>query len=280
MRTTTQQGVRKLAGDSLDVARSLVRVAILGLVLGVAAAGTLVAAPVPVRFVEGSLHCFLALRSIDGALVAEGDLLQVVRDEEVGKRMVFRFKDGSVLEESVVFTQNIVYSMKSYRMLQRGPVFTENIEVSLERPTGKYRVKSKPHKTGRETVIDGTLELPPDVYNGLLFSIVKDLPQGAGETVHFVAFTPEPRLIQLAIAPAGEQKVLVGDLAKTAIHYVLRPQLGIWLKLFATVVGRMPPDEHVWILMDDVPAFVRFEGPLYPTGPVWRIQLTSPHWPE
>lgn len=280
MRTTTQQGVRKLAGDSLDVARSLVRVAILGLVLGVAAAGTLVAAPVPVRFVEGSLHCFLALRSIDGALVAEGDLLQVVRDEEVGKRMVFRFKDGSVLEESVVFTQNIVYSMKSYRMLQRGPVFTENIEVSLERPTGKYRVKSKPHKTGRETVIDGTLELPPDVYNGLLFSIVKDLPQGARETAHFVAFTPEPRLIQLAVAPAGEQRVLVGDLAKTAIHYVLRPQLGIWLKLFATVVGRMPPDEHVWILMDDVPAFVRFEGPLYPTGPVWRIQLTSPRWPE
>jgi len=279
VRTKTQHGVRKLAGDSLDVARSLVR-AILGLVLGAAAAGTLVAAPVPVRFVEGSLHGFLALRSIDGALVAEGDLLQVVRDEEVEKRMVFRFKDGSVLEESVVFTQNIVYSMKSYRMLQRGPVFTEDIEVSLERPTGKYRVKSKPHKTGRETVIDGTLELPPDVYNGLLFSIVKDLPQGAGETVHFVAFTPEPRLIQLAVAPAGEQRVLVGDLAKTAIHYVLKPQLGIWLKLFATVLGRMPPDEHVWILMDDVPAFVRFEGPLYPTGPVWRIQLTSPRWPE
>ncbi len=280
MKAKTRHGVRKLAGDSLDVARSLARVAILGLVLGVAAAGTLVAAPVPVRFVEGSLHGFLALRSIDGALVAEGDLLQVVRDEEVEKRMVFRFKDGSVLEESVVFTQNNVYSMKSYRMLQRGPVFTEDIEVSLERPTGKYRVKSKPHKTGRETVIDGTLELPPDVYNGLLLSIVKDLPQGVSETVHFVAFTPEPRLIQLAVAPVGEQRVLVGDLAKTAIHYVLKPQLGIWLKLFATVLGRMPPDEHVWILMDDVPAFVRFEGPLYPTGPVWRIQLTSPRWPE
>ena len=33
-------------------------------------------------------------------------------------------------------------------------------------------------------------------------------------------------------------------------------------------------------ILDDVPAFVRFEGPLFTTGPVWRIELTSPHWPE
>ena len=279
MTAKTRDGMRRTAGGSRDIVKPLVNVALLGLVVG-SAMGVIVAAPVPVRFVEGSLHGFLALRSIDGALVAEGDLLRVVRGGEVEKRMVFRFKDGSVLEESVVFTQDIVYRMQSYRMLQRGPIFAEDIEVSLERPTGKYRVKAKPHKTGRETVFEGTLELPPDVYNGLLLSVVKDLPKGARETVHFVAFTPEPRLIQLAVEPEGEQQILVGDLTKTAVHYVLKPRLGIWMTLFATVLGRMPPDEHVWILMDDVPAFVRFEGPLYPTGPVWRIQLASPRWPE
>lgn len=254
--------------------------AILGLVFFVAAMSTLVAAPIRVRFVEGSLHGFLALRSIDGALVAEGDLLQVVRGEEVEKRMVFHFKDGSVLEESVVFTQKAVYTMQRYRLLQRGPIFTEDIDASLERVTGKYRVKSKARKDGRESAHEGRLELPPDVYNGLILSVVKDLPKGASETVHYVAFTPEPRLIELTVAPAGEQKVTVGNLTKTAVHYVLKPQLGMWLNFFAKVLGRMPPDEHVWILMDDVPAFVRFEGPLYPTGPVWRIQLTSPRWPE
>ena len=260
--------------------RNFAKVAILGALTLGSATGRLAADPVPVRFVEGSLHGFLALRSIDGALVAEGDLLQVIRNGDVEKRMSFRFKDGSVLEESVVFTQQTVYTMQSYRMLQRGPVFAEDIEISLERATGKYRVKTKAHKDGREAVFEGTLELPPDVYNGLILSIMKDLPRGASETIHFVAFTPEPRLIQLAVEPAGEQKILVGDLEKTAIHYVLKPQLGIWLTLFATVLGRMPPDEHVWILMDDVPAFVRFEGPLYPAGPVWRIQLTSPRWPD
>jgi hypothetical protein len=164
--------------------------------------------------------------------------------------------------------------------LQRGPIFIEEIEISLERATGKYRVKTKAHKDGREKTLEGTLELPPDVYNGMILTVAKDLPKGASETVHYVAFTPEPRLIQLVLAPAGEQKVMVGELAKTAVHIVLKPQLGIWLKLFATLLGRVPPDEHVWIVPDDVPAFVRFEGPLYPTGPVWRIELTSPHWPE
>jgi len=256
------------------------KVAIVGLLYLGAAMGTLMAAPIPVRFVEGSLHGFLALRSIDGTLVAEGDLLQIVRDGVAQKRMTFQFKDGSVLEESVAFTQETVYTLQSYHLMQRGPIFVEDIEISMERATGKYSVKTKAHKDGKETVLQGTLELPPDVYNGLILSVVKDLPKGASETVHFVAFTPEPRLIQLAMAPAGEQQVLVGNLAKTAIHYVLKPQLGVWLKLFATVLGRVPPDEHVWILMDDVPAFVRFEGPLYPTGPVWRIQLSSPRWPQ
>ncbi len=95
-----------------------------------------------------------------------------------------------------------------------------------------------------------------------------------------MAFTPAPRLIRLELTPAGEHQVLVGELAKTAIHYVIKPQFGICLELFATLFRRVPPDSHVWILTDDVPAFVKFEGPLCTTGPVWQIELTSPHWPD
>ena len=237
------------------------------------------AAPVPVRFVEGATHGFLVLRTVDGALIASGDLLQVDRGGGVESRMVFHFKDGSLFDETVVFTQQHVFTMQSYHLVQRGPVFAEDTEISMER-TGKYRVKTKAHKDGREEVLDGTLELPPDVYNGLVLTVAKNLPKGASETVHIVAFTPTPRLIQLEMAPAGEHKVLIGELTKTAIHYVLKPQLGVWLKLFATLLGRVPPDYHAWIITDDVPAFARFEGPLYTTGPVWRIELTSPRWPD
>jgi hypothetical protein len=259
---------------------SVTKVVAIGLLCLGTAFGAARAGQVAVRFAEGEAHGFLALRSVGGGLEATGDLFQIARDGHVEKRMVFQFKDGSVFEESVVFTEERVYTLRSYRLVQRGPTFPSDLEISLERGTGKYRVKTKDHKDGRERTIEGTIDLPPDVYNSMILTVVKDLSRGAAETVHYVAFTPEPRLIQLSMTPVGEQRVLVGDLAKTATHYVFKARLGVWLTLFATLLGRVPPDQHVFILSEDVPAFVRFEGPLYPTGPVWRIELTSPSWPD
>jgi hypothetical protein len=110
------------------------------------------AAPVSVRFVEGVTHGFLVLRTVNGGLVAAGDLLQVQRGGQVQSRMVFRFKDGSVYDETVVFTQERVFALQSYQLVHRGPAFTEDAEISLGRASGKYRVKTKAHKDGREEV--------------------------------------------------------------------------------------------------------------------------------
>jgi hypothetical protein len=242
--------------------------------------GSSSATPVSVRFTEGATHGFLVLRTVNGGLIASGDLLQVGRQGQVESRMVFRFKDGSVRDESVIFTQERVFTMQSYHLARRGPAFTEDTEISLERASGKYRVTTKARKNGREKVLNGTLDLPPDVYNGMIITVAKNLRKGASETVHIVAFTPTPRLIQLELAPAGEDKVMIGELAKAATHYVLRPRLGSWLKLFATLLRRVPPDSHAWIVGDEPPAFVRFDGPLDTMGPVWRIETTSPRWPD
>jgi hypothetical protein len=268
---------------SCSTIMSFTKAAALGLLFMVMALvwpSPLAADPVAVRFVEGAVHGFLMLRTVNGVLLAHGDLLQVNRGGKVESRMVFRFKDGSVFDETVVFTQQRVFTMQSYRLVHRGPVFAEDTEISLERASGKYHVKTKARKDGQEKALDGTLDLPPDVYNGMVLTVVKNLAKGASETVHIVAFTPTPRLIKLELATVAEHKVLVGELAKTASHYVMKPRLGTWLKLSATLLGRMPPDYHAWVLTDEVPAFVRFEGPLYTGGPIWRIEVTSPRWPE
>jgi hypothetical protein len=239
------------------------------------------AAPVAVRFAEGITHGFLLLRTADGDPIASGDLLQVARRGDVRSRMVFHFKDGSLFDETVVFTQHRVFAMLSYHLIQRGPAFAEDTEISLQRASGKYSVKTKSHKDGREEAIDGTLDLPPDVYNGMVLTVAKNLPKGASATVHLVAFTPKPLLIELELALGAEHKVLVGELEKTAIHYVFKAHPGPWLEFFAKLLGRMPADSHVWIVTDeDVPAFAKFEGPLNPAGPLWVIELTSPRWPD
>jgi hypothetical protein len=138
------------------------------------------------------------------------------------------------------------------------------------------RVKGK---DGREKVMQGELELPPDVYNGMVPTVMKNLVKGNSETIHMVAFTPTPRVIELEMSPSGENKILIGDVEKTANHYVLKPKLGL-LRLPAALLGKSPPDNHIWTLMDEVPAFVKFVGPLATGGPVWRIELTSPSWPK
>jgi hypothetical protein len=239
----------------------------------------LAAATIPVTFPEGSIHGFLVLRTPEGNSLASGDLLEIARGAEIQRTTVFRFKDGSLFEETAVFSQQGVYTLLTYRLEQSGPAFAEDTKVSLERATGKYRVETKVRKDGSIKVIEGSLALPPDVYNGMIPTVVKDLHKGAAETVHFVAFTPEPRMIQLEIAPAGGQVFMIGEVAMTAVHYVLKPRLGPWQKIFATLLGRMPKDAHAWILDADVPAFVGFEGQLYPSDPVWRIDLVSPTRP-
>jgi hypothetical protein len=72
----------------------------------------LAAAPVPVRFAEGLTHGFVVLRTLNGVLIASGDLLQLSRGREVESRMVFHFKDGSMFDETVVFTQQRVFTIR------------------------------------------------------------------------------------------------------------------------------------------------------------------------
>ena len=263
----------------VSVTKAVMR-GLLGLTIMLLWPWPLAAAPVAVRFAEGLTHGFLLLRTVDGGVIASGDLLQVGRGGKVESRMVFHFKDGSLFDETVVFTQQRVFAMQSYHLVQRGPAFGEDTEISLQRASGKYYVKTKSHKDGREEAIDGTLELPRDVYNGIVITVVKNLPKGASATVHLVAFTPKPLLIELELVPVGENKMMVGQLTKTAIHYVFKPHPGPWLELFAKLLGRMPSDYQVWVVTEGAPTFARFEGPLDPTGAVWRIELTSPRWPE
>jgi hypothetical protein len=233
---------------------------------------------VAVKYVEGTLHGFLRLRNAAGKAIAEGELLQVPRREGLDSRMVFRFYDKSFFEERVVFTQRGVFRMERYSLVQRGPAFAEELQVNLER-TGKYEVKATSRDDGKTRTWSGTMDLPADTYNGMVITIAKNLVRGDTQRVHLVAFTPKPRLVSLELAPTGTQAVKVGGHEEAAVHYVLKPKLGAVIGFFAKVTGKMPPDSHAWIVTEGAPGFVRFEGPMY-FGPVWRLELAAPTWPE
>lgn len=236
------------------------------------------AAPVAVRFVEGSVHGFLLLRSSNGDTLGYGEQLKVQRDGGIETRLLFRFKDGSIHDERVFFTQRKVFTLQNYHLAQRGPSFSKPINASLDRTTHQYRVRYR-KENGPEKLDEGRLDLPPDVSNGMQSILLKNLPEGAKETVHFVAFTPTPKTIRLELSPAGEDRFSFGGMQKKATRYRIKPQLGV-LGPLASLFGKHPPDFYYWIANREVPAFLAFEGPLYPDGPTWRVELTTPQLPK
>jgi hypothetical protein len=231
-------------------------------------------AAIPVRYVEGAVHGFLRLTTADGKPLADGDLLQVVHDSAVESHMVFAFPDSSVFDETVTFTQRRVFTMLAYHLVQRGPAFGMDLDATVTQ-SGDYQVTTASHPAGKQQHYSGKLNLPADVYSGMIITIAKNLSVGAPTTVHVVAFTPKPRLIGLELTGAGAPPTMVGRHAERTVVFTLKPRLGPLVHLFARLLGRMPPDSHAWIVTEGSPAFVRFEGPMY-LGPVWRLESVSP----
>jgi hypothetical protein len=99
------------------------------------------AAPVKVRYQEGSIHGYLALRSLDGKLLASGDLIQTVSGGKLTSRLVYRFRDGSIDEETAVFTQAGCFRLLRDHLVQKGPSFPEPTDVTIEAKTGEVTVR-------------------------------------------------------------------------------------------------------------------------------------------
>jgi hypothetical protein len=249
----------------------MVRTTTLGTLLAlltIIAVGTAAADPIAVKYTEGVTRGFPVLRSLSGEKLAQGELTQVPRGGDVVEsRLVFRFRDGSLYDERVLFSQREVFTLLGYRIVQRGPSFPETLEGSVDRATGRYAVRYRADEDSPEELLQGEFELPADAYNGLLSMLMKNLPAGDSRVVQIVAFTPKPRLVKILLTPAAEDPLTVNDAPVLATRFLIRPQLGLFASLLVTDI----PDGKCWIAGGEAPAFLRFEGPLYFMGPIWRI---------
>jgi hypothetical protein len=235
---------------------------------------------IPVRHVEGTVHGFLALRSKEGKVLAVGDLFEVVRGDRVTSRLVFHFKDGSIDDQTTVFSQRGNFQLISDHHIQKGPSFPQPMDVSIDVPSGQVTVRST-GKDGKEEVKSEHMDLPPDLINGLILSIAKNIRPETPETkVSMVVATPKPRLVKVAISPQGEEPFSLVGSRRKATRFVLKIELGGVAGVVAPLIGKAPPEIHIWIIGGQAPAFVREEGPFFQGGPVWTIQLTSPAWPD
>ncbi|WP_239462025.1 hypothetical protein [Occallatibacter savannae] len=233
-----------------------------------------------VRHPEGTLHGFLSITTDQGQVLAAGDLIEIVRGDRVTSRLTFHFKDGSLDDETTVFTQKGVFRLISDHHIQRGPYFPTQLDMSVDVPKGTVVTKWK-EKDGNEHESTDHMKLPPDLYNGLVTPIVKNLNPDAPETkVSMVVSTPKPRVVTLLMRPLGPAPFSLAGVARKGLQYEIKIELGGVVGLIAPVVGKAPPNIYMWIEGGEVPIFLKETGPLFEGGANLTINLIGPGWPE
>ncbi len=129
-------------------------------------------------------------------------------------------------DETAVFSQRGHFQLISYHLVQKGPAFERPLEMMIDCPSGHVTVRYK-NEDGQEKVEDEHMDLPGDLANGLIPILLKNVQRDAlPSSVSFVAATPKPRLVKLAIAVAGTDPFSIAGSARKATHYVLKVDIG------------------------------------------------------
>lgn len=236
--------------------------------------------PPIVRYVQGSIHGFLEMRSPDDHVVASGDIIQSVHDDHVTLQTLLNFKDGSTDDETTVFSERHFFQFISDHHIQKGPFFPHPIDVLIDGRSGQVTTRTT-DKDGKEQVKTDHLQLPPDLANGIVPLVIENMgPGGSSKIISLLVATPKPLLAKLVITKVGEDNYSLAGSPRKAIHYQIKIQLTGLAGVVAPIIGKTPPDIQIWTATGQVPTFIREQGPIYPDSPIMTIQLASPTWPE
>jgi hypothetical protein len=229
-----------------------------------------------VRSRSGSEHGFLLVRDQAGAIIGSGELTQVSYGRRTKLRVVLNFRDGSLDDETTLYSQGETLRLISDRHIQRGNSFPNQSDVLID--VSKQQVSVRGLLKGAEQVSTEHVDLPPDTCNGILLPLAQNMQADTPVEVSYVALAPKPRMVKLAIAKGGEDKFTVGGRSYKAVKYDVKVHLGGVAGVVAPVVGKQPADSYMWVTESTVPAVVRIDSALYTGGPIWSLQLASPVW--
>jgi hypothetical protein len=86
--------------------------------------------------------------------------------------------------------------------------------------------------------------------------------------------------VKVVVNAQGREPFSLGGFNREAVHYVAKVDLGGVAGVVAPMVGKQPPDSQIWILAGEAPVVLKSETLSYMGGPIWRMELASPVWPQ
>jgi hypothetical protein len=226
------------------------------------------------------LHGFLTIHSETGSTLGYGEISQFATGDRVTLRTTLHFHDGSLDDETAVFTQRNVFQFVSDHHIQRGPFFKNAIDASVD-ANGQVEIRTT-GADGKVTEETSHMDLPDDLSNGFVAPILENLPGNSpGLTVGMVVPMGKGRLIKLNITRDRTASfTAVTGARRTASLFRIKLELGGLAGVIAPVIGKQPAETIVWVVEGDAPVIVREDTQLSAGGPIVSIQLAGTSFPK
>ncbi len=215
----------------------------------------------------------MVARSQAGAVLASGDFSQFAQGDEVTLRLTYRFVDGSIDDETTTYRQQGTFRLVRNHHIESGPFFVKPVDSTVDAATGTATTRTV-DKNGKVHVESGHVDLPNDVANGFVGTLLLNVPPTTAPfRVGMLAPVGGGRLIRLLISPEGEQPFRMAGQTLRATVFRIHPELGGIVGVLARLIGLQPKDVLVWVQEGDEPAVVRIVGQLGGYGPVVSSDL-------
>jgi hypothetical protein len=243
--------------------------ALLAITLGTTAP----AEPISVKHIQSPMHRFMVARSEAGKIIATGEFTQVVQGDDVTMRMIYRFSDGSIDDETTTYRQQGTFQLVRNHHIEKGPFFAKPVDFAVDAATGIATTRTT-DKNGKVHVENEHMDLPDDLANGFVGTLLLNVPPNTAPfRVGMLAPVGSGRLIRLLISPEGQQPFQTGGQTLKATVFRIHPELGGIVGVIAQLLGLQPKDVMVWVLEGEDPAVVRIVGQLGGYGPVVSSEL-------
>ena len=147
------------------------------------------------------MHRFMVARSEAGKIIASGEFSQVVQGDEVTMRLTYKFVDGSIDDETTTYRQQGAFRLVRNHHIQQGPFFVKPVNFTVEAATGIATSRTA-DKNGNVHVESHHIDLPDDLANGFVGTLLLNVPQNATPfRVGMLAPVGGGRMIHLLISP-------------------------------------------------------------------------------
>ncbi len=252
---------------------------LLTLLLAFTAGTQLRAQTTPVRHLDGRLRGFVTIRSTDGKQIGYGSISQFVQGDRITERTTYHFRDGSLDDENVVFSEKNTFALIADHHVQRGPLFSHPLDLTIN-ASGDATNRTI-DASGKPKLETSHIDLPPGTaVIGMMSTVLANLNPVA-QPLKIPALTPtqKPRLVHFAVAPESHGTFRVSGSRQTASIFRIKTELGGIAGVVAPIIDKQPDDTLVWVLEGDAPLTIRAIGQLSEGGPVMDIQMAGATFP-